>query len=321
MFFTSTIAFAQFEEVVDLAGDLILLTNQYIEPAAEATMYQTSGGWYTSAKKKEFWDIEVSLQGNMLFIPGKSKIFLVDESQLQNLSIQGNDTTALIPTTLGGDEVVVLEGSINGDSFEFDTPEGINESTVTHYQVQASVGLWEGTTLIARYSPRVKINKTHYHIFGGGLQHNISQWIPGLKSSSFNIAGLVSYSNFSVDNTFSEVDLAIGSLNSLVVDGESFMFNLIASKQLQSFNFSTAIGVVSTNYKYDIGGEGDIVLSVLHQALNALDGNKTNIKADLGVDYNFRNFSVNTMLTIGNYTNLIFGINYNIRSKSVKTNG
>ena len=128
----------------NVAGDLIALSQQYVSPAAEASTYQASSGWYASAKKKKLWEIEISLQGNWLFIPTDKKTFLVDEANLTNLEIQGNATTALIPTTLGGESNVVLEGFIEDDQFEFDAPEGLNESYVNHYQFQFGLGLWQG---------------------------------------------------------------------------------------------------------------------------------------------------------------------------------
>ena len=311
LFFYSAISFAQFDDVSDIAEDLVFLADKYVSPAAEASAYQSSGGWYTSAKKKEFWDLEISLQGNLLFIPNKSKNFLLNESDLKNLSIQGDETSASLPTALGGDNFVVIEGSIGDDPFEFDSPEGINESFVKHAQLQASLGLWKGTSLIGRFSPKIKINKTYYQILGFGVQHNVSQWIPSLKETSFDLSGLLTYSFYSVSDTFSAVNLPIGTLNSVVVDGESLMFNIIASKQIEKFTFSTAIGLTSSKFDYKVGGDGDLVLNTLNQALGTLNESKTNFKGDFGIDYRFYDFSVNTMLTLGNYSNLIFGINYN----------
>jgi len=210
----------------NVVGDLIALTQQYVSPAAEATTYQSSSGWYTSAKKKKLWEVEVSLQGNWLFIPSDKKTFLVNEANLTNIGIQGDATTALIPTALGGESNVVLEGNIEGDAFEFDAPEGLNESYVNHYQMQVGLGLWKGTTLIGRFSPKIKINDTYYQVFGGGIQHSISQWIPTLEESSFDIAALVSYASYTVSDEFNPADLILGTINSIDVDGDSFLLKI-----------------------------------------------------------------------------------------------
>ena len=312
VFISPTILFSQSNDLNDVAGDLISLTDQYVAPAAEATTYQSSSGWYTSAEKKELWDLEISLQANFLFIPKSKKNFLINEANLTNITIQGNDTSVLIPTALGAESNVVLEGSINDEVFEFEAPEGLDKNYVNHYQLQAGLGLWKGTTLIARYSPKIKINKTFYQVLGVGLQHNLSQWFSKEKQSKFDLAALVSYTNYNVSDEFSKVDLILGAINTIDVEGESVLFNLLASKNIKNFRFSTGVGLTLSNFSYKIGGEGDLLLSILNQALTTLETNKTNFKADLGIDYKLKHFSVNTMLTFGKYTNLLFGLNYNI---------
>lgn len=312
LFFYSAFSFPQLDDVSDIATDLVFLADKYVSAAADASVYQFSSGWYTSAKKKDLWDLEVSLQGNFLFIPDKSKNFVFNEASLQNLSIKGSETSASTPTALGGDNIVVLEGTLGDDTFEFDSPQGIDESYVKHAQIQASLGLWKGTTLIGRFSPRIQINKTYYQILGFGLQHNISQWFPNMSESSFSLAGLISYSFYTVGDKFTQVSLPIGELNSVIVDGQSFMFNVVASKEIEKFIFSTALGITSSKFDYKVGGNGDLVINTLNQALGSLNESKTNFKADIGVDYKIRDFSLNTMFTFGSYANLLFGLNYNL---------
>ena len=311
-FLSSVTVSAQLEDLGTVADDFVFLSNQYISPAAEATVFQSSGGWYTSAKKKELWDVEFSIQGNFLFVPNRYKSFLIDENQLQNFTIQGDGTTALVPTALGGDDFVVLEGQIGDDSFQFDSPEGINISTVKHAQFQVSLGLFYGTTLIGKYSPKIKINKTHYQIYGLGLLHNLSQWFSQQDNHTTEVSFLLGYSFFNVSDSFSEVDLPLGSLNSVGVDGKSLLFNLIASKDLNNFTFSAALGLTKSRFEYSIGGRGELLVNTLNQALKSLNKNKTNFKADLGANYNFGDFSLNTMLVMGRYFNFTFGFNYNL---------
>jgi len=249
LFLIPTLSFAQFEDISTIATDLVLLSQKYVEPIAEASVYQSSGGWYTSAKKKELWDLQISVQGNLLFIPKKSSDFLIEESRLLNLSIQGDATTAYAPTGLGGVTNVVLEGSIDGEVFEFDSPEGLSQSYLPHAQVQMALTMWHGTTLIGRYSPKININSTQYELFGFGLKHNLSQWLMNQNNTSLNLAGLITYSNYSVNDTFSEIELPIGSLNSINVDGQTFSFNILASKGVDNFTFSTAIGLATSKFE------------------------------------------------------------------------
>lgn len=304
-------AYSQFEDVKAVAEDLIFLTDQYITPAANASVFQASGGWYTSAKPKNKFDVELSIQYNMLLIPDNQKTFLVNQAQLQNIAIQGSATSSLIPSALGGDNTVVLEGSINDEVFEFDAPEGINANTVQHGQVQASIGLWKKTNVIVRLAPSIKINSSVYKSLGFGVMHNLNQWFNGIKNSTYNFAFLGTYSNYSVDEDFNEADLIIGKINAIKVDGQSYGFNLILSKTFSNFDVSLGLGLTTSNFDYQVGGEGDLLLDILNTGLKTLSKSKTNFKSDLSVNYNLNNFSINTMLTFGAYSNIVIGLNYN----------
>lgn len=312
IFISPILCLSQNQDLDNVVGDLIFLTGKYVEPAAQATIYQSSSGWFKSAKAQELWDLDVSLQGNVLFLPKKKRSFSISDNQLTNLSIQGNETSATIPTALGGESNVVFEGFINADEIEIDAPEGLNQSVFNYYQFQAALGLWKGTTLITRYSPKIKINKTHYQILGFGLQHNISQWISTIDNNKFNLAALVSYSNYKVSDEFSPANLALGTINSINVEGNSFLFSVLASQSVNKFDFTAAIGVTKSDFIYKIGGDGELLLSVLNTALKTLEGDETNFKGDLGVNYNFNKFSINSNITFGTFTNLVIGFNYTI---------
>lgn len=52
------------QDLDNLVGDLIYLTGKYVEPAAQATIYQSSSGWFKTAKAKELWDLDISFQAN-----------------------------------------------------------------------------------------------------------------------------------------------------------------------------------------------------------------------------------------------------------------
>ncbi|PNQ73424.1 hypothetical protein C1T31_07895 [Hanstruepera neustonica] len=309
--------FEGFQNDLDaVTQDLIFLTEKYISPAADASVYQASGGWYTNFTPKSKFDVEISLQYNLLFIPNSKKNFIVNESELQNLGIQGTATSAQIPTALGGDNFVVLEGRIGEETFEFDSPEGIGQETVKHGQIQATVGLWKQTNLIVRYAPNIKINETKYSSFGFGLAHHLNQWIKPLMESSYHFGLLMTYTNYYVEDEFNEADLILGTINAIKVKGNSIGFNLVASKSVKQFDFSTAIGLASTKFNYEVGGSNKQdfidVLGYLNDSLGSLEGTETNVKFDLNVNYRIKDFSLNTMLTLGQYANLNMGVSYNI---------
>lgn len=314
--FCTTFVQAQLEEIGLVADDLIILTEQYISPAAEGSVYQASGGWYSNFTPKKMFDVEVSLQYNMLFIPNKYKTFLVNEADLQNIGIKGSAITAEIPTALGGETSVVLEGQIGDETFEFDAPEGIGQETVKHGQIQAAVGLWKETNLIVRYSPNININDTDYSSFGVGIAHHLNQWIKPLKESSYHFGILATYTNYSVEDEFSEADLILATIDGIKVSGDSFGFNFVASKSIKQFDFSAALGFTSTKFDYEVTGSNLVdsldILGFLNDSLGELDTTDSNFKMDLNVNYRIKDFSINTMLTFGKFANLNMSVNYNI---------
>lgn len=311
----SATAFAQFDDVGEVAEDLLLLTDRYITPAAEGAVYQVGGGWYTSARPKAMWDLELSAQANLLFIPSKFTSFTFSESELQNLSIQGGQTQTEIPTALGNDNAVVLEGTILNNPFEFETPEGLNRSSMPHANLQASLGVWGGTTLIARYSPKIKIDKTKLQHLGVGLQHNISQWFTPEDYQGIQLSALGSYTYFTIDTQFSPVDLTLGSLEEMEVDSNSYFFSLIASKQFSDIDITAALGLTSTKYNYALDGDGEALIDLLNQLAGSLSKSETDVRAELGAVYHLDDFSINTMLLVGKFTHLTLGFNYTFHLK------
>lgn len=299
------------QDIDDVVSDLILLSQRYINPAAKGVSYQASSGWYSTAEKKDQWNLEVSVQGGLLLLPEKFKTFTVNQSELINLSILTPDQVVELPTSIGGTDILELEGSINDDTFRFDAPEGIDENYVSQANIQAALTFWKGTTLMARLSPKIKVKETSYNTFGVGLHHNLSQWF-GQSDSNFSLGALVAYSNFNVEDTFTNINLVIGNLNSVAVQGDSFTYQLTASQRVNNFAITGGLGLISSSFDYEVGGDGELILSILNRVLDESKNSNTQFKADLGVDYQFSDFSINTMATFGEFLNIMVGVNYNL---------
>jgi hypothetical protein len=308
---TNTIKAQSIDDLEAVVSDLITLSQLYINPAAQGVSYQASAGWFTSAKKREKWNLELSVQGGALVLPNKFKTFNINQSQLQNLSILSPDQNVTLPTAIGGTDILELEGSIDGDVFRFDAPEGIDEDLLGYVNLQAAFTVWKGTTLIARLSPKIKVKKTAYNTIGLGVHHNLSQWFVK-EESNFSLGALVAYSNFNIEKAFSAINVNIGVLNSVAVQGDSFTYQLTASQQIKKFSISAGLGVISSSFDYEIGGEGELVLFVLNEVLNNTSNTNSEFKVDLGLDYQLSDFSINSMLTFGRFANLTLGLNYNL---------
>ena len=306
-------------DLENILSDLSFLMQEFVEPGIESTMYQTSSGWYTDAKALDTWEVKVSVQGNMLFIPNKKKTFFVDNNALSNLSVRPGDSP-FFSTAAGGVSNSYLVGSINGNPIgEIYAPSGINQSYVTHGLLNLEVGLPYGTSITGRISPKTKIKSSSIQAFGFGLKHNISQWISELKASTFDLSLLAAYSLYQVNDQFSNLELLPGeSINSIKSEGETFLLGLISSKKIGAFDVSLA--VLHSNSKPDLsfGGQGTIVTSILNETVSRTTPRVLNTTVDLGLSYNYKDFSLNSILTIGDFTNLLVGLNYQFKLKTEK---
>ena len=164
---------------------------------------------------------------------------------------------------------------------------------------------------MARISPKIKVKETSYTTFGFGLHHNLSQWFLS-EDSNFDLGILVAYSNFNVEDTFSNINVVIGNLNSVAVQGDSFTYQLTASQRIDKLSVTGALGIISSTFDYEVGGDGELILSILNRVLNTTDNTNTQFKADLGLDYKLGDVSLNTSATFGSFVNLMLGVNYSI---------
>ncbi|MEN9326949.1 MAG: hypothetical protein RI943_1382, partial [Bacteroidota bacterium] len=87
---------AQFEQIGYLLEDALLYSKQYLIPATDAAVYQASSAWMNSAKKKENWEINVGIHGNMFFVPKSDRSFTISNSDFQFLQLEGTQTTASV---------------------------------------------------------------------------------------------------------------------------------------------------------------------------------------------------------------------------------
>lgn len=305
------------QDVNNIVLDLTGLAEAYITPAAEGVAHQTTNGWFSTSKiENEPWQITTSVQGNLLFIPSKRRTFLIDENQLLNIGIVGSETTAFSPTSIGDDNTIALEGNIGEESFTFDTPEGINENTFWQPQFQVGVSIPYKTEIILRYAPRVSVSDAKYQSYGFGIHHSISQWFKSFNESSWNISTLLYYTNFDVSTAFDEIDLILGNINAIASDSNAFGFNLIGSKSIDRFTFFGAFNATTSTYNYSIDGSGDELLQILNRAIENIDNTQTFLTGNLGVRYEWNNFSIFSSLSFGEFQNMIIGLNYRFNTTS-----
>lgn len=324
--FVSSITFAQTAsaDLSNAVTDIVFLSKNFVAPAADASVYQSSSAWTSSAKSVGKFKVDFAVHFNALPIPKKQRDFDVSNSDFRSLEIRGGATSATIPSALGGDTTTFFDFTIDGDDYELQAFEGVDEDVLVHPYLQATVGLWKETDVTIRYSPKIKIDVSDYQILGGAIKHNISQYFR--KSDSIRkgveLAVLASYSKFDLDLFFDEFKLEssdptstsepLATINSIIVDANSWLFQLMASKEVKRFEFIGSLGLTTSQFDYKLGGDQGLFLDIFNSALEVLEETRTGFKGDVGVNYHFKNFYVSSMVTLGKFANCNIALHYRI---------
>ena len=302
-----------------LIQDMLLIADNFAAPGAEAAAIQSSAGWFSSAKNLGKWNVEISMHGNAVFIPGSKQTKLASNKDFSILNIQGS-SNALLPTVFGGDTDVIFEGEINdpGLSFDFtfDAIDGLNKKVIIHPFPQVTVGLPYGTEVALRYVPKVTIKDVGVSTSGIGLKHNFAQYFKYSNPDDFQVAAVVTYSNINIDYAYEPITidangLKVLELNSIDVEADLWLLQALASKLYGDFEVFGAMGVTSSNFDYSMGGGGSL-LPTLNNELVALGGNDVKFKADLGFNYYIGNFKISSAFTAGSFFNANLGLHYTI---------
>lgn len=312
--FSSCPSVAQNGSEIDLlVNDLLKVADDFAAPAAKGAAHQAGAGWFTSAKELDLWQADVSVHGNVLFVPEGERRITVSGGDYAVLDIKGAET-AEIPTAFGAQTDVVFEGEIFGQEFNFDAIDGLDKQLLAHPFVQAAVGLPMGSELIVRGLPEVTIDDVAISTYGVGFKHNFNQYFFNSQPNDFQFAALIAYSKYDVNYNFTPVSIEnVVMLEEVNVDAGLWMLQFLSSKSFYGSNWEVfgAVDVTNSDFVYALGGSG-IALRTINSKLQELDNNELIFKGELGFNYKMDNFLFSSMIGIGEFYNLNIGLHYKI---------
>lgn len=317
-------AVSQIETALDVNNfltDALWYADTFITPATDAAVYQASSGWVTTPQKKKLWDVSVSVHTNVFVVPKGNREFNIKNSDFKFFQIEGGDNVN-VPTALGDDKQVYLVGNIrfNGDNeVRLKTPEGIDMGSVVYPYVQASLGLWYGTEIIGKYSYKVKLKKGYYQVYGGGIQHNLSQYFKKLESKNLSLSIFAGYSNeeisFGFLNASTEQFGALG-LNEITGLVDTYQFQINGAKKWNRFEAMVALITNVSDIKYEVGGQDGTpiffvpVKDVVNDRLSEIYKTRTNVIGELSGRYQFGHFFTQGSLAFGKFINTNVSVQY-----------
>ncbi len=184
IFLFSSVAFSQFYEKFDFlkssTADGVKFLEAYMTPWINAFGAGLNGSWYNTAKPHKLGGFDITTGLNVGFVPASAETF--DPSTL-GLSTNITPSTGKAPTIAGPDENgPAMTYSVGGYPLAtFNTPPGTAWKYIPVPTAQVGVGLPLGTEIKGRFIPRINIQDGDIMLWGVGLMHSITQYLPGDK--------------------------------------------------------------------------------------------------------------------------------------------
>lgn len=337
---TAPISQAQeLESILLAAQDAERLTQDYIEPALKGIVYSMNEGWYTTGKTHDLLGFDVTFGANMALVPNSDKNFIFRASDYNFVRSQVGDTET-VSTVLGDDpdgtffDVRVPVGDGTFKVAEFQMPGGIGPDFplkgVATPMIQFGVGLPSKTDFKVRFLPNISVNdKVDNFMYGLGLQHDLTQYVPGLSATPFSLSALVAYSNTKVTYTIDDED----DLDDVsVVNGEGlFALNTLSFQAIGSVSLAIIELYASAGYgrggsrlelngdytlTYDLEDGSGLPLGQVNETIT----NPLQFKADVnsarfgfGMRLNLAIFKLFASYTIQEYNTFSTGISVSLR--------
>lgn len=313
------------QTVMDLnnfVSDALWYADAFITPATDAAVYQASSGWIATPQKAKLWDVNLSLHTNIFFVPKANRKLTINNADFAFLEIE-DASSAIVPTAIGNDDQIYLVGTFNEGPIQQDvrikTPEGLDAETVIYPYIQASLGLWYGTEILAKYSYNVKLKKGHYQVYGVGIKHNLSQYLKSLEAKNIYLSIFAGVSKEEIAFDFLTSDTEqFGSLGLNEITGlvDTYQFQVNGSKKWNKFELMAGVITNVSNIEYEVGGDNGTtalllpVKSFVNTRLSEIYKTKINSIGELSARYQFGPIYTQAAFAFGKFANTNVSIQY-----------
>jgi hypothetical protein len=301
----SSVSFSQFKDVDFLRtapADGVKYLEAYISPWANAFGAGLSGGWYNTAKPHKFGGFDITLNTSVGIVPTSAQTF--DASKI---GLSPSVTGAGISSTVAGPDKAGPQMSYNASGVNlasFTAPKGVDWRYIPVPVAQVGVGLPLGTELKVRFIPKIKIKDGDISLWGVGLLHNLTQYLPGDKILPFDVSLFGGYTKLmanvpvalepdpSVAKNYTTVN-ASTAFNSqkMNITVDALNISAIASLNLPVITFYGGLGYAKTRTVMELSGNYPLPVLVALPAPHA-EYNDSGVKK--GSDFpkmDIKNFS------------------------------
>lgn len=220
----------------------------YFRPVGSSIGAGLNNGWYNTAKPHKLAGFDVSLTLNLVSITDETKFFNVNE--LNNFSSPSERT----PTVLGnGEGATITYDNNEGISGTFTMPDQDVEITAVPIPtLNVGIGLIKGTELTIRYIPDYEFDmgfsgKGTIGLYGGGIKHDILQWLPVVDELPFDLSIQAAFSQL---NTSFEVE-SQSVKQEVGLNVNASTYNLILSKKFSVLTAYSSVGVNNSKSHFE----------------------------------------------------------------------
>lgn len=301
-------------------------TNSYMAPLSEGALYSISNGWYNSAEAKPLGGFEISIVGNMASFKNKAdkKAFLLNTADYENLQFVDGSNSRLVSTALGDIEGVrvFVEGEIAPGITtreEFTLPTGLaseNLNFIPSGFLQASIGIFKGTEIKARFLPKIKTDEVAVGLYGFGVQHDFTKHLPADKLLPIAISAVIGYTHLDGVYDFTSTNIVAGQNQKIDTKLSTWSFQAVASTRLPIINFYGGLGYITGRSETDVLGTY-IVQSGPFQTTYvdpfSVQKKANGVTANVGAKLKLGFFRLNADYTVAAFNNLSVGVNFGFR--------
>jgi hypothetical protein len=300
--------------------------NDYLAPGTNGLIYSMNGNWFNSAEVKPMAGFEISLIVNAATVKDEHKLFLMNTADYNNVSfVQGPDAQ-MVSTALGENNPdIVVEITYDDPIFgqqteEITLPNGLASEKISMIPtafLQAGVGLFKGTELKARFVPRIDTDDVAVGLYGVGLQHEFTKWLPADKIFPVAISGLIAYTNLDAEYEFTGSSGIEGENQRVENKTTTWLFQAIASTKLPVINFYGGLAYLKGKSESDVLGTYRVTNGALTSE-NIVDpfsvsSEASGVRATLGTKLKLGFFRLNAEYNFAEYNSFSVGLNLGFR--------
>lgn len=243
------------DEIVEFLSsgveDAQTFTQDYFSPATDAVINNMSNNWYTSGEVKSLFKFEVTIAGNMSFTSDESRRFTLNTNDYNNVSFVSGEQSQRVASALGANDTdisVLIDGS--DGALEVGLPQGLASENIDFMPgayVQFGMGLPYHFEAKIRFLPEIKTQDVKVNLYGFGLQHEFTEWVPFLKHLPIGISGFVGYTKLKGTYDMTGTSSLFVSYDDQLIDADinSWHYAAIVSTKLPVLNFYGSLGYVS----------------------------------------------------------------------------